>query len=605
MTPNADRNKAGSIPINQETYLMTNMVPQAPGNNQGPWADMENDLRDITSQDGGHELFIVSGPLGVGGTGDNGFATTIANGHVTVPASTWKVVLVLPKGVLDPSQVTASAQTFAVNMPNNTNIRGTDWHIYKTTVRDIENQTGYNFFSNVPEAVQNSIEVGLDGDNPPGTANQTIQATEDTAAQFTLNAVNPTQTALTATVSQPAHGSVNCTGINCLYTPTVNYNGQDSFTFSVSNGTKTSNTSTVTIDIASVNDDPTVTSDQASPSSVQYSDAVQPVTFTASDVETAAASLTPSSTFSKNGGPTQAGLPAGLSFTNQAATPGVWTLAGNIQEPIGTYTVNVTFTDADGGTGTASSVFNVNKEDASVSISGPTAVQVTATGGTSPAFTFNASITEAADGALGNIANAVPITFQLTPVGSAGSSYSCTASALTFPSGVPTASCSFSNVDVNVYDVTVTIGGYYYQGSNRSALAVYDPSLGFVSGSGTISRTVNSETFPAEYSVVLKYKKDGTAQGTLVYTEHRATGDVTFASTSMGALAIVGTDAKIMGSGTVNGLVNYSFVASFNDNGEPGTNDALGLRITDSSGNVVADLTFDPVKLSSGNIQVH
>ena len=116
---------------------------------------------------------------------------------------------------------------------------------------------------------------------------------------------------------------------------------------------------------------------------------------------------------------------------------------------------------------------------------------------------------------------------------------------------------------------------------------------------------MNSETFSAEYSVVLKYKKDGTAQGTLVYTEHHATGEVTFASTSMGALAIVGTDAKIMGSGNVNGLGNYSFVASFNDSGEPGTNDALGLRITDSSGNIVADLTFDPVNLSSGNIQVH
>src|SRR5690348_16302123 len=99
MTPNADRNKAGSIPINQETYLMSNMVPQAPDNNQGPWANMENDLRTLTTQNGGQELFVVSGPLGVGGTGSNGgVTTTIANGHVTVPEFTWKVVLVLSKG---------------------------------------------------------------------------------------------------------------------------------------------------------------------------------------------------------------------------------------------------------------------------------------------------------------------------------------------------------------------------------------------------------------------------------------------------------------------------------------------------------------------------
>ena len=38
MTPNADRDKETSIPINQATFLMSNMVAQAPDNNQGPWA---------------------------------------------------------------------------------------------------------------------------------------------------------------------------------------------------------------------------------------------------------------------------------------------------------------------------------------------------------------------------------------------------------------------------------------------------------------------------------------------------------------------------------------------------------------------------------------
>ena len=44
MTPNADRDKETSIPINQATFLMSNMVAQAPDNNQGPWADLENYL---------------------------------------------------------------------------------------------------------------------------------------------------------------------------------------------------------------------------------------------------------------------------------------------------------------------------------------------------------------------------------------------------------------------------------------------------------------------------------------------------------------------------------------------------------------------------------
>ena len=50
MTPNADRDKETSIPINQATFLMSNMVAQAPDNNQGPWAAFENFLRTLVDQ---------------------------------------------------------------------------------------------------------------------------------------------------------------------------------------------------------------------------------------------------------------------------------------------------------------------------------------------------------------------------------------------------------------------------------------------------------------------------------------------------------------------------------------------------------------------------
>ena len=93
MTPNADRDKETSIPINQATFLMSNMIAQSPDTNQGPWADLEN-FRTLLPA---NEVYIVAGPHGSGGTGSAGFATTIANGHVAVPSSTWKVVLVIPK----------------------------------------------------------------------------------------------------------------------------------------------------------------------------------------------------------------------------------------------------------------------------------------------------------------------------------------------------------------------------------------------------------------------------------------------------------------------------------------------------------------------------
>jgi DNA/RNA endonuclease G (NUC1) len=180
MTPNADRDKETSIPINQATFLMSNMVAQAPLNNQGPWADLEAYLRTLTDPanpvEGNNEVYIVAGPAGVGGTGSLGGVTnTVANGHVTVPASTWKVALVLPKASGDDlSRVTCTTRTIAVIMPNTQTIN-TDWHTYLTTVDAVEALSGYDFFSNLPEPYQRCIEAGTNGNNPPLVkGNQTI-----------------------------------------------------------------------------------------------------------------------------------------------------------------------------------------------------------------------------------------------------------------------------------------------------------------------------------------------------------------------------------------------------------------------------------------------
>jgi endonuclease G len=156
MTPNADRDKETSIPINQATFLMSNMVAQAPGNNQGPWASFEGYLRTLVEQQQ-DELYIVSGPVGVGGTGSlGGTTTTLADGHVTVPSSTWKVALVLPKdGGDDLSRVSCSTRTIAVIMPNQDSIRNDPWENYLTTVDAVETLTGYDFFSNLPSPTNN------------------------------------------------------------------------------------------------------------------------------------------------------------------------------------------------------------------------------------------------------------------------------------------------------------------------------------------------------------------------------------------------------------------------------------------------------------------
>ena len=56
-TPSADR--TSSIPDNSATFFMTNMMPQAPNNNQGPWEELETYCRTLVGQ--GNELYIIMG----------------------------------------------------------------------------------------------------------------------------------------------------------------------------------------------------------------------------------------------------------------------------------------------------------------------------------------------------------------------------------------------------------------------------------------------------------------------------------------------------------------------------------------------------------------
>jgi endonuclease G, mitochondrial len=157
MTPSADRTK--TVTDNSATFLMTNMVPQSPDNNQGPWASLENYLRTLVT--GGKELYIISGIYGQGGTGSNGTKYTIANGDVQVPSRVWKVVVVNNPGA-GASGVTTSTRVISVDMPNIQGIRNNDWKTYRVSVDSIEVQTGFDLLSNVSTSVQSVIESIVD-----------------------------------------------------------------------------------------------------------------------------------------------------------------------------------------------------------------------------------------------------------------------------------------------------------------------------------------------------------------------------------------------------------------------------------------------------------
>lgn len=138
---------------------MTNMIPQAPNNNQRTWANLENYTRTVV--DAGNEVYVIMGVYGVGGTGSKGFAETINNGNITVPNRIWKVIVVIPQGNNDLARVSAGTRVIAIDTPNDNGINSA-WGNYRVSVDAIEAATGYNLLSELGDVIENSLESGVD-----------------------------------------------------------------------------------------------------------------------------------------------------------------------------------------------------------------------------------------------------------------------------------------------------------------------------------------------------------------------------------------------------------------------------------------------------------
>ncbi|QKZ12322.1 DNA/RNA non-specific endonuclease [Spirosoma sp. KUDC1026] len=159
LCPSDDRD--GSAADNTATFLLTNIVPQAPRHNREVWKNLEDYERELIN--GGNEAYVIAGTYGTGGTGSNGYATTLANGRLTVPASLWKIIVVLPTGSNDVSRITNTTRVIAVNIPNTQAAADKNWQAYVTSVDELERLTGYDFLSTVSGSVQRQIEARIDG----------------------------------------------------------------------------------------------------------------------------------------------------------------------------------------------------------------------------------------------------------------------------------------------------------------------------------------------------------------------------------------------------------------------------------------------------------
>ncbi|HMG18112.1 MAG TPA: DNA/RNA non-specific endonuclease, partial [Gemmatimonadales bacterium] len=144
---------------NANTFLFSNIVPQAADLNQGPWAVMENFLGDLSRFDD-KEVYIITGVAGNNGTIKN-------EGKITIPAFTWKVALILPRdhGLANVNSY-SDVEAVAVIMPNRPGIRNVDWQTYKTTIDAVEALSGYDLLALLADA----IEIAVESNTKPPTA---------------------------------------------------------------------------------------------------------------------------------------------------------------------------------------------------------------------------------------------------------------------------------------------------------------------------------------------------------------------------------------------------------------------------------------------------
>jgi endonuclease G len=113
--------RTSSFYLNQETFLMSNMIPQTPELNRGPFKMLEDYCRKLVLKKG-MNLLIYSGGIG---------AKDRLASNVIVPAYCWKVVYTPDK-------------IWCILFPNE-RVLNKNWQTYSVSLETLEKMTGFHF----------------------------------------------------------------------------------------------------------------------------------------------------------------------------------------------------------------------------------------------------------------------------------------------------------------------------------------------------------------------------------------------------------------------------------------------------------------------------
>ncbi len=154
MCDSADR--TDNTTDNNLVFLMSNIIPQDPNENQVVWGNFEDYCRSlITTQ----ELLITCGPRNFG-------TTTISGGHVYIPSNNWKIAVCVPLGAGTAydrltNATAASIRVIAVDIPNAPQTN--PWQSFVTSAKQIQQLTGFTFFNALPNNLAWVLRSKVDG----------------------------------------------------------------------------------------------------------------------------------------------------------------------------------------------------------------------------------------------------------------------------------------------------------------------------------------------------------------------------------------------------------------------------------------------------------
>ena len=151
MIPNASRN--GNETMQKQTFFVTNSVPQIQNSfNSGIWSSLEGALQDIGHME---EIYIVTG-VAFNKVGENMLVeyTTAKDDtkQVPIPNYFYKAVLRVEKSGNDVTE--ASAIGFWMDHRKYDD----SYSNYTVSVDQIEEWTGFDFFVNLPDAIESKAE---------------------------------------------------------------------------------------------------------------------------------------------------------------------------------------------------------------------------------------------------------------------------------------------------------------------------------------------------------------------------------------------------------------------------------------------------------------